>query len=63
MGESGRTPGAAAGFHDWQKEAGAPFADPANIAFWLDEQEMGRQTNYRGTKGFQWGYLERFRGK
>ena len=52
-----------AGYREWQKEVGDPFADPANIRFWLEEQEMGRKTNYRGRKGFRWEYLDRFGGK
>jgi N-sulfoglucosamine sulfohydrolase len=52
-----------AAYREWQKEVGDPFADPANIRFWLEEQEMGRKTNYRGKKEFRWGYLDRFGGK
>jgi hypothetical protein len=52
-----------ASYGEWQKGVGDPFADPANIQFWLEEQEMGRKTNYKGKKGFRWGYLERFWGK
>ena len=48
------------GYRAWQKRIGDPFVDPANIRFWLEEQEAGRKMNYRGKKGFHWGYVERF---
>lgn len=48
------------GYRAWQKEIGDPFADSANVRFWLEEDEKGRNTNYRGKKGFRWGYVERF---
>ena len=52
-----------ASYGEWQKEVGDPFADPANIKFWLEEQEMGLKTNDKGKKGSAGGGLERFLGK
>lgn len=49
-------------YREWQEAVDDPFAEPGNIKFWLEEQEMGRKTNYRGKKGFRWGYLDRFHG-
>ena len=48
-------------YHAWQKQIGDPFSDPANIRFWIEQDEKGRNMNYRGQKGFQWGYVDRFR--
>jgi len=44
----------------WQVEVGDPFADPANISFWIESEREARSLNYRGTKTFRWGYLDRF---
>jgi len=47
-------------YRAWQKEVGDPFAEPAHVRFWIEEQARGREMNYRGKKGFRWGYLDRF---
>lgn len=48
-------------YSDWQKEVKDPFLEPQNIKLWIDEQNKGRKTNYRGNKEFEWEYLKSFK--
>lgn len=50
-------------YRAWQEEVGDPFRKEGNVKFWLEEDEKGRGMNYKGKKGFRWGYVERFVGE
>ncbi|NNM31075.1 MAG: sulfatase [Akkermansiaceae bacterium] len=46
--------------HARQRLSGDPLGQADHREFWLREAENGRNSDYRGRKGFRWGYLERF---
>jgi len=44
-----------------QLDAEDPFGKADNVNLWIDQERMGRNTNYRKENGFKWPYLQSFR--
>jgi N-sulfoglucosamine sulfohydrolase len=48
-------------FRDLQEVSGDPFLDPVNVAYWIAQERLAREKDYRADRSFRWGYLDRFR--